>query len=152
MEFFDWINGMLDNGTVPSVLAIILAIVATILEITKNKLAKKLAGSDERVQALQAQITTLIVLVKELSALCENTNALTSTATDQLHMAFNNSKLSPAAKLELQKLYDACPDAVSQEAPELLDIVHAEATEEQINAVVEPESKSYADLISDKYK
>ena len=152
MEFFDWIKSILDNGTVPSVLAIILAIASAVLEITKNKLAKKLVGSDERVQTLQAQVTTLITLVKELSALCENTNALTSTATDQLHMAFNNSKLSPAAKLELQKLYDACPEAASKEAPELLDVIHTDATEEQVNAIVEPEAKSYADLISDKYK
>ena len=152
MEFFNWISGLLDNGTIPSMLAVILAIASAVLEITKNKLAKQLVGSDERVQELQDQVTDLVKLVKELSTLCENTNALTSTATDQLHMAFNNSKLSPAAKLELQKLYDACPEAVSQEAPELLEVIHTEATEEQVAAVIEPEAKSYADLISDKYK
>ena len=77
---------------------------------------------------------------------------LLNKSMESIDLPFNNSKLSPAAKLELQKLYDACPDAMSQEAPELIDVIHTEATEEQVNAVIEPESKSYADLISDKYK
>lgn len=152
MEFFNWIGAQLDNGTIPSILTVVMSILAVVLEITKNNLTRKLVGSDERVQELQNQVNQLMLLVQQLSTICENTNALTSTATDQLHLAFNNSKLSPSAKLELQKLYDTCPNAVSQEAPELLDVIHTEATEEQVNAVIEPESKSYADLISDKYK
>lgn len=152
MEFFDWIKTLLDNGTIPSIMAILMSIVATILEVSKNKLAKKLSNNNDCVTALQNEVIALKSLVTELVSICSNTNALTSTATDQLHMAFSNSKLTPAAKLELQKLYDACPDAVSTEAPELLEVVHTEATEEQVAAIVEPESKSYADLISDKYK
>jgi hypothetical protein len=151
MEFFDWLSTLLDNGTVPSILAVILSIVATILEVTKNKIAKRLVASDDNVQKLEQEVQTLINLVTQLAELCSNTNAMTSAATDQLHMAFLNSKLSPATKLELQKVYDACPDAVSESAKSLSEVVSTPATKEQVKAIPDAETKSYADLISDKY-
>lgn len=151
MELFDWLGTLFDNGTIPSILSVLLAIVATALEVTKNKLAKKLVHSDDNVQKLEQEVAILIDMVKQLSALCSNTNAMTSAATDQLHTAFLNSKLSPATKLELQKVYDACPDALSESAKALFEVVSKPATEEQLAAIPESEVKSYADLISDKY-
>lgn len=152
MEFFDWIKTMLDNGTVPSILTVIMSIAVLVLEIAKDKLTKKLSDSTDKVKKLELQIEQLLAFVAEVKEICSNTNAMTSTATDQLHMAFSNSKLTPAAKLELQKLYDACPEAVTAAAPVLIDVIHTEATKEQVESVVEPEAKTYADLIADKYK
>lgn len=151
MEFFDWLSTLFDNGTVPSILAVILSIAATVLEVTKNKIAKKLVSSDANVQKLEQEVQVLINLVNQLAAVCSNTNAMTSAATDQLHTAFLNSKLSPATKLELQKVYDACPDAVSESAKPLADVISEPATKEQVEAIPEVGTKSYADLISDKY-
>lgn len=151
MGFIEWIQEMMNNGTIPS-LGVIITFATTVgLEIAKNKLVKKLSNSEASNEKLSKKIIELEEANKVNTELNNNTNAVVSALIDMLHVAYSSSKLGVETKIQLQKIYDSCPDAIA-DVPKLIELIGKEPTVEQVEAVVETETKSYADIIADKYK
>lgn len=150
MKFFD-------NGVGPSVLAVLSSAGALGLAVAKNKLVKMLSNRTKEVDTLQTklnesqtEVQALKAEVIELKEIMVNTNKIVSASIDMVHTAYLNSKLDVNSKINLQKLYDKCPDAVCDEPNTFINTVNEAATEEQIKVVEEAAPASYADIIENK--
>lgn len=151
MGFIEWIQGMMSNGTLPTIGTLALGALAVGLEIAKNKLLKKLNRSEADNAALAKKIEALEEANKRNGEVAENTNAMVSAVADMLHVAYAGSKLGVDTKLQLQKVYDSCPDSLAQtvDLVKLIGQLPTPAQEAEVNATV---PKSYADTIAEKYK
>lgn len=150
MKFFD-------NGVGPSVLAVLASVGSLGLAIAKNKLVKILSNRTKEVDTLQTklkesqtEVQALKAEVVELKEIVINTNKIVSASIDMVHTAYLNSKLDVNSKINLQKLYDKCPDAVCDAPDTFINTVNEAATEEQIKVVEEANPASYADIIENK--
>jgi hypothetical protein len=151
MQLLELIKQWMDTGVIPSISAILGAIVLVIIEVAKNKLAKRLAETQSANSDLKNEVSDLKEEVKVLKTIINNVDVVTSSAVDMLHVAFANSKLNADTRLQLQKLYDSCPDSMAKNfAPKLAAIIESEATPEQIAAVAANTSESYIDTIAKK--
>ena len=90
--------------------------------------------------------------VKELKETNLNTNEMLSSAIDMIHVAYAQSNLDVNTKLQLQKIYDKCPDALADQKDKLYEILEEDATEEQIQEVVSQVEESAVDTIINKLK
>lgn len=148
MGFIEWIKGLMSGGVLPTVGTIMVGVLAIGLEVAKNKLVKKLSKSEADNAALAEKIVQLEEDNKKQGEISDNTNAMVSAMLDMLHVAYSSSKLSLEAKLQLQKIYDNCPDALTDKLS-LIELIGQEPTVEQEEVV---KDKSYAEVIAEKYK
>lgn len=156
-EIIQEIMNMFEGGTLPAVSSLLLGAASLALSVAKNKLVKKLSDRTAEVDSLrneviilQGKTTMLEEKLEEANKINENTNQMVSAAVDMLHVAYLNSKLDINSKINLQKLYDKCPDASCDEATALIDTLNEKATEEQVQIVEEATPVSYADIIASK--
>ena len=151
MGFIEWIKELMSGGILPTVGTMIVGALTIGLEVAKNKLVKKLSKSEADNTALAEKIAQLEEDNKKQGETTDNTNAIVSTILDMLHVAYSSSKLSLEAKLQLQKIYDNCPDALTDKLS-LVELIGQEPTIEQEEAVSAVKDKSYAEVIAEKYK
>lgn len=144
MEFVDLIKNFTSDGIVQAVVAVLTFVVVVALEVTKNKIVKRLSETEEDKTKLSGDL-------KDVKQVAENSNQIISLVIDILHIVYLNSNLSPQAKMAVQKVYDSCPDGIKDQI-DLAKLLDTPATEEQEKAVEEtiPTEKSYADIISEK--
>lgn len=156
-QIINAIEELFTNGTIPSMTAILMGIVSMVLTIAKNKLVKLLSDRTSEIAKLETEIVDLhnninsiIELVTNEDNVNKNTNQIVSAIVDMLHVAYTNSKLGVDSKINLQKLYDKCPDALCDAANLFIQTINEEATEEQVQIIEDATPESYADIIAEK--
>lgn len=151
------IVSLFKEGIIPSISAMLLGAASLALSVAKNKIVKKLSDRTNELDSVKAELLDIksenqnlkdtIAELKEVSA---NTNKMVSATVDMLHVAYLNSKLDSNSKINLQKLYDKCPDSICDGLDNLINTINEAATEAQLQIVEESTSASYADIIAGK--
>lgn len=150
-EIIQQIEQLFDKGVIPNLTAIAFGIASLILTIAKNKLSKKLLSRDDELVSLREENKQLKTKVEKLETTSENTNRMISSAIDMIHVAYSSSKLDVASKIQLQKIYDKCPESICESSDASLEkVIEQEATEEQVQKVIDSEPVSYAEQIAKK--
>lgn len=151
MQLLELIKQWMETGVIPSISAILGALVLVIIEVAKNKMAKRLVETQSANSDLKGEVSDLKEEIKVLKTVINNVDVVASYAIDILHVAFANSKLNADTRLQLQKLYDSCPDSMAKNlAPKLAAIIESEATPEQISTVAANTTESYIGTIAKK--
>lgn len=150
MGFMETIQQWMADGTLPTIGSLAMGILAIGLEVAKHKLIKKLSASESNNAELAKKIVALEEQNAKQNQLSENNNAMISALVDMIHVAYASSKLDIATKIQLQKLYDNCPDAIAEKI-NLIQTIEQKPTEEQIAKVEAASQESYADAIAKKF-
>lgn len=160
-QFLNELQLMFDEGIMPTLAALLLGLVSLVLTVAKNKLVKTLSDRTNEIYALESKVKSLeekldnkIDKVSEAIdndiKVNENSNQIISAVIDMLHVAYVNSKLNVDSKINLQKLYDKCPDALCDEVDKLIKVIEDTPTDSQIETVEQSTPQSYADIIASK--
>lgn len=150
MGFMETIQQWISNGTIPTVGTVLFGILTIALEVAKHKLIKKLSASESNNAELAKKIVELEEQNAKQNTLNENNNAMLSSLIDMVHVAYASSKLDIATKIQLQKIYDNCPEAIA-EAISLIQTLEQVPTKEQVAKVESTAQESYADAIAKKF-
>lgn len=152
MGFTELITYITQNGYLSTAIAFIFGIATLVLKFQNNGIAKKLFDNNLTIADLISMVNDLKQAVKELKENNLNTNEMLSSTIDMIHVAYAQSNLDVNTKLQLQKIYDKCPDALADQKDKLYEILEENATEEQIQEVVSQVEESAVDTIINKLK
>lgn len=152
MGFTELITYITQNGYLSTGIALIFGIATLVLKFQNNGIAKKLFDNNLTISDLISMVSDLKQTVKELQESNLNTNEMLSSTIDMIHVAYAQSSLDVNTKLQLQKIYDKCPDALADQKDKLYEILEEDATEEQIQEVVSQVEESAVDTIINKLK
>ena len=152
MGFIDAIKTAIESGYVSLGGVITFGIGVIILLIKNNGLAKNLFESKTTITDFKNTITELKTELNTANEYIKNSNEIVSAIIDFIHIAYSASNLDVAAKLQLQKIYDKCPDALADAKDKLLLTLEEEATEEQVEVAKANDTEVAVNTIIDKLK
>jgi len=152
MGFLDLIQKFVNEGWAALAGTGVFGTLATFLLIKNNKNAKELVNKNTIIDALTSKIETISADLKEALTTLKNSNEIVSAVIDLIHVAYAGSNLDVAVKLQLQKIYDKCPDALSDVKDKLLLTLEEKPTEEQIEEVKANDTDTAVKAIMEKLK
>ena len=152
MGFIDAIKTAIESGYVSLGSVVAFGIGVIVLLIKNNGLSKNLFESRTTITNATATITKLTNELAEAKKYIENSNETVSAIIDFMHIAYSASGLDVSAKLQLQKIYDKCPDALADAKDKLALTLEEKATEEQIEIAKASDTEIAVNTIIDKLK
>ena len=150
-DFINLIKQWMDTGVLPTVSAVATVFIVLCLELAGNKLKNKICKSEEDNAKLKAEVDELKNIIQDTKNTSDNSNEIVNCLIEIIHLAYANSKLSQDVKIQLQKLYDKCPDAITERV-DVLEILSEKPTQAQIEEVTRTSEISYSDAIANKIK
>ena len=148
----EWIKTIIRDGYAALCGLGVFGITDIVLLLKNNKYAKQLYDSNNAINALVAEVKGLRTQLEEQTAINNNNNEMLSATIDIIHVAYAGSNLDVVTKLQLQKIYDSCPDSMLETKNKLQDIIEQEATQEQIDQVKATEENTAVETIINKLK
>lgn len=148
----EWIKTIIKDGYAALCGLGIFGIADIVLLLKNNKYAKQLYDSNNAISELITEVKGLKTQLEEQTAINNNNNEMISATIDIIHVAYAGSSLDVVTKLQLQKIYDKCPDSMLETKNKLQAIIEQEATQEQIDEVKSTEEGTAVDTIINKLK
>ena len=152
MGFLELIKTIIKDGYAALCGLGIFGIADIVLLLKNNKYSKELYNNNVTIKSLVDKIESLEAKLDDQTAINNNSNEMISATIDIIHVAYAGSSLDVVTKLQLQKIYDKCPDSMIDAKNKLQDIIEQEATEEQIEEVKATEEGTAVDTIINKLK
>jgi len=148
----EWIKTIIKDGYAALCGLGVFGIADIVLLLKNNKYAKQLYDSNATISALVTEVKGLRTQLEEQTAINNNNNEMISATIDIIHVAYAGSSLDVVTKLQLQKIYDKCPDSMLETKNKLQAIIEQEATQEQIDEVKATEENTAVETIINKLK
>ena len=152
MGFIDAIKTAIESGYVSLGGVVTFGIGIIVLLIKNNGLSKNLFESRTTITNASTEITKLKNEVAEAKDYIKNSNEIISAVIDFMHVAYSASNLDVTAKLQLQKIYDKCPEALADIKDKLMQTLEEVATQEQIEIAKANDTETAVNTIIDKLK
>lgn len=152
MGFLELIKTFIKDGYAALTGLGIFGIADLILLFKNNKYSKELYNNNVTIKSLVDKVESLEAKLDDQTAINNNSNEMISATIDIIHVAYAGSSLDVVTKLQLQKIYDKCPDSMLDAKNKLQEIIEQEATQEQIDEVKATEEGTAVDTIINKLK
>jgi len=152
MGFLDFIQMIIEKGYAALAGTGIFGIVALVFQFKNTKLSKDLFNKNNLIESFKAELAELKNDLKNAEEYAKNSNEIVSAVIDLIHVAYSGSSLDVAVKLQLQKIYDKCPEAYADVKDKLMLTLEEQPTEEQIEEVNATDTDAAVNAIIEKLK